>query len=172
MFRVLMQHAHAAEHLLPLLHPGARVLDVGSGSGYTAAIFYRLVTSPDSSARGKVVGIEHIPELTDWSRSNLKSDGLEPELERGDIIMLSGDGRQGYAQEGPYDAIHVGAASPTLPQPLLDQLACPGRMFIPVGTKDQAVLQVDKDEEGNVTKKELFGVMVRRSRLPCLEQKS
>lgn len=71
----------------------------------------------------------------------------------------------GWAEGGPYDAIHVGAAAPTLPQPLVDQLARPGRMFIPVGTHSQAVLQVDKHEDGSVTKKELFGVMVRPFRL-------
>ena len=62
---------------------------------------------------------------------------------------------------GPYDAIHVGAAAPTLPPSLVDQLARPGRMFIPIGEWDQNVWQVDKDAEGNVTKKMLFGVSVR-----------
>lgn len=61
---------------------------------------------------------------------------------------------------GPYDAIHVGAASATLPQRLVDQLKAPGRMFIPVGVYNQAVWQVDKDSHGEVTKKELMGVMV------------
>lgn len=64
------------------------------------------------------------------------------------------------ANIAPYDAIHVGAAAPTLPGPLVDQLASPGRMFIPVGTDSQVILQVDKDEQGNVTKKELMDVMV------------
>jgi protein-L-isoaspartate(D-aspartate) O-methyltransferase len=66
----------------------------------------------------------------------------------------------GFEQDGPYDAIHVGAAAPTLPQPLVDQLAAPGRMFIPVGTHQQAILQVDKDEHGQVTTKEVLDVMV------------
>lgn len=61
---------------------------------------------------------------------------------------------------GPYDAIHVGAAAPTLPQPLVDQLAMPGRMFIPVGTSSQVILQVDKDAEGKVTQQRLLDVMV------------
>jgi protein-L-isoaspartate(D-aspartate) O-methyltransferase len=63
----------------------------------------------------------------------------------------------------PYDAIHVGAAAPTLPEALVEQLASPGRMFIPVGTESQVILQVDKDEQGKVTQKELMGVMVRVS---------
>lgn len=63
--------------------------------------------------------------------------------------------------QAPYDAIHVGAAAPTLPDALVAQLKSPGRMFIPVGTISQVILQVDKDETGNITSKELFGVMVR-----------
>ena len=66
----------------------------------------------------------------------------------------------GSPEDGPFDAIHVGAAAPTLPEALVEQLASPGRMFIPVGTDSQSVLQVDKDEKGNVTKTKLFGVMV------------
>lgn len=61
---------------------------------------------------------------------------------------------------GPYDAIHVGAAAPTLPKPLVDQLASPGRMFIPVGTHSQRIIQVDKDAQGKVTEKDLMGVVV------------
>lgn len=62
---------------------------------------------------------------------------------------------------GPYDAIHVGAAAPTVPAALLDQLAKGGRMFIPVGTHSQWIEHVDKDEDGNVTKTRVMGVRVR-----------
>ena len=65
---------------------------------------------------------------------------------------------------GPYDAIHVGAVAPVVPKPLVEQLAKPGRMFIPVGTDSQVILQVDKDENGNITETELFGVMVSKLR--------
>lgn len=61
----------------------------------------------------------------------------------------------------PFDAIHVGAAAPTLPQALIDQLARPGRMFIPVGVYSQDVIQVDKATDGTVTRKKLFSVQVR-----------
>ncbi|KIJ36765.1 hypothetical protein M422DRAFT_178932 [Sphaerobolus stellatus SS14] len=144
-------HAHACENLLPFLKPGARVLDVGCGSGYTCAVFYHLVPG------GKVVGIDHIPQLVDWSVGNLKRDGLGDAVAEGAIEMIAGDGRQGESG-WPYDAIHVGAAAPTLPQPLIDQLARPGRMFIPVGSVSQRILQVDKDTVGNVTTTELFDV--------------
>jgi len=156
-------HAHAAENLLPFLRPGARVLDVGSGSGYTVSIFHHLVSPPAHDGApvqgGHVVGIDHIQELVDWSKGNLVKDGLERELEGGKVKLVCGDGRKGYAQDGPYDAIHVGAAAPRLPQELVDQLARPGRMFIPVGQGSQAVYQIDKDSDGRVTEKKLFGVI-------------
>ncbi|PCH35062.1 Pcmt1-prov protein [Wolfiporia cocos MD-104 SS10] len=151
-------HAHALEYLLPLLRPGARVLDVGSGSGYLCAVLHHLVSDPESGTTGQVVGIEHIPELVEWSVSNLRRDGLGSALD-GAIEMVTGDGRQGYPSFAPYDAIHVGAAAPTMPQPLIEQLARPGRMFIPVGTDAQVIIQVDKDASGNITQKELFDVM-------------
>jgi protein-L-isoaspartate(D-aspartate) O-methyltransferase len=156
-------HAHAAEYLLPFLKPGARVLDVGSGSGYTAAVFHHLVSTPSDdeqlSTSGKIVGIDHIPELVDWSRKNIRKDGLGKELDDGRIQLVCGDGRKGFPHEAPYDVIHVGAAAPKLPSELVDQLASPGRMFIPVGTRLQNVYQIDKDANGTITEKELFGVM-------------
>lgn len=65
-----------------------------------------------------------------------------------------------YLCIGPYDAIHVGAASERLPEALVNQLKAPGRMFIPVGTSYQAIWQIEKDVNGRVTKKELMDVMV------------
>lgn len=154
-------HAHASEYLLPYLKPGSKVLDVGSGSGYLVAIFHHLISPPgDTTPPGsKIVGIDHVPQLVDWSISNLRKDGLGKALDEGVIEMVHGDGRLGYPSGGPYNCIHVGAAAPTLPQELVDQLAMPGRLFIPVGTINQRLLQVDKDEQGRVTKKDLFGVM-------------
>ncbi|KAG6843530.1 hypothetical protein H0H93_000714, partial [Arthromyces matolae] len=89
---------------------------------------------------------------------NLRKDGLGKEVEDGRILMVTGDGREGYEAGGPYDAIHVGAASPTTPPKLIEQLASPGRMFIPVGTYFQNILHIDKDADGKVTEKEIMGV--------------
>ena len=69
--------------------------------------------------------------------------------------------KKGYAAKGPYDAIHVGAAARTIPPALVEQLASPGRMIIPVGTYSQRFMQVDKDAQGQITQKDLFGVVVR-----------
>ncbi|KAF8644898.1 hypothetical protein AX16_008182 [Volvariella volvacea WC 439] len=107
-------HASATEYLLPYLHPGARVLDVGSGSGYLSAVFHHLVSGTETarpttavetttsgaqprerSGKGRVVGIEHIPELVTWSKLNLRADGLGDALESGAIEIVVGDGRRG-----------------------------------------------------------------------------
>ena len=72
-------------------------MDVGSGSGYLAAVLHHLV-----SPGGKVVGIDHIPQLVDMSIGNLKKDGLSHALETGEVVIVSGDGRLGYSQEGVY----------------------------------------------------------------------
>ncbi|KAF5330163.1 hypothetical protein D9611_010564 [Ephemerocybe angulata] len=146
-------HAYATEHLRDYLRPGMRALDIGSGSGYLVAVMHHLVGDT-----GKVIGIEHIPELVTWSEGNLRQDGLGHALDSGAIEMVAGDGREGYAPGGPYEAIHVGAAASKVPQALLDQLASPGRMFIPVGSYMQAIEQIDKDEQGRVTRKKVMDV--------------
>lgn len=88
-------HAHASEYLLTYLQPGSRVLDVGSGSGYLTAIFHHLVSPGNGQPTGKVVGIDHIAELVDWSVENLNKDKLGPALDSGQIEMVAGDGRKG-----------------------------------------------------------------------------
>ena len=93
-------HAHASEYLINYLEPGSNVLDVGSGSGYLTAIFHHLVSPGNGLPAGKVVGIDHIPELVDWSVENLKNDGLGSALESSQIEMVTGDGRKGEQLAG------------------------------------------------------------------------
>ncbi|KAJ7242118.1 protein-L-isoaspartate O-methyltransferase [Mycena rebaudengoi] len=149
-------HVYAVEYLLPFLHPGSKVLDIGRGSGYLCAVLHHLVSPAADAAEswsgpGKVIGIEHVTELVDWSLQNLKHDERTRfALENKQIEVFAGDGRLGKRR--PYDAIHVGAAAPTTPEPLIPQLARPGRMFIPFGTHSQCIMQVDKDKDGSVTK--------------------
>ncbi|KAI0760448.1 protein-L-isoaspartate O-methyltransferase-domain-containing protein, partial [Fomes fomentarius] len=144
-------------------HPGSAYEDSPQpiGHGATISAPHMLMQDPSNprSAESKVVGIEHIPELVKWSVKNLRRDGLGKALHEGSIKVITGGGRKGLPEEGPYDAIHVGAAAPMLPAPLVEQLARPGRMFIPVGTHVQQIVQVDKDVNGNVTEKPLLDVM-------------
>lgn len=126
---------------------------------------HRLVSPPTGPA-GLVIGIDHLSGLNDLARTNMLADGIQlglstgPEGKQSGVDIVTGDGRNGYPSCAPYDAIHVGAAAPTLPIALVNQLNSPGRLFIPIGTYEQDVWQVDKDAQGDVTKKKLFGVRV------------
>ncbi|VDN56134.1 unnamed protein product [Dracunculus medinensis] len=148
-------HASALERLKDHLQEGDTALDVGSGSGYLTTCMALMV-----GRTGKVVGIDHVKELVDLSIKNIEKN--HPELlSSGRILMVEGDGRLGYPPSAPYKAIHVGAAAPDFPKNLIDQLARGGRMLIPVGAarSNQKFVQVDKDEDGRVTKRELMGVI-------------
>ncbi len=116
-----------------------KVLDVGSGSGYHAAVLAAL------SAR--VISIEIVPELLEQARSNLARAGLLHKVE-----LVLGDGSGGYPQEMPYDAISVAAGAPEAPQPLLDQLADPGRMVIPIGSRTDQDLHVIEKRAGQLSR--------------------
>jgi len=135
-------HAHALEMLRDKLIPGARILDVGSGSGYLTACMARLV-QPD----GKVIGIEHIPELVQLSIKNISKNGRSL-FDDGILEIVLGDGRLGYPQGEPYDAIHVGAAAPSRPNALIEQLKPGGRLVVPVGVGSQKMMIYDKSMDG------------------------
>ncbi|KAI8971984.1 protein-L-isoaspartate O-methyltransferase [Mycotypha africana] len=145
-------HGYALEMLEPYLRPGMKALDIGSGSGYLSACMAHMV-----GERGKVVGVEHIKELVEASIRNCRKSHSEW-IDNGLLKLIEGDGRLGYKSEGPYDCIHVGAAAPSKPDALIDQLNSPGRLFIPVGTTDQAIVIYDKDKDGKVSEKKWLGV--------------
>ena len=121
--------------------PGNKVLEVGTGSGYQAAILAEIV-KPD----GHVWTVERIPELVIQARRNLEEAGYGPY-----VTVIEGDGSKGYEPAAPYDRILVTAASPTIPEPLIGQLAAGGRLVIPVGDLYLQVLKiVEKTRRGEV----------------------
>jgi protein-L-isoaspartate(D-aspartate) O-methyltransferase len=140
-------HAFALECLSNYCVEGAKILDVGSGSGYLTVALSKMTNDT-----GTVVGIEHIPELYLFGVSNVKKKHANL-IEKGKIIFVKGDGRKGCKEYAPYKAIHVGAASEQVPRALIDQLDYGGRIFIPVGPKgeSQNIYLVDKDLNGEIT---------------------
>ena len=103
------------------ISPGDRVLEVGTGSGYAAAVLRRLA--------GQVVTIERLESLAKRARATLEACGFH------DVTVTVGDGTLGWPTEAPYDAIVVAAAGPSAPMPLLEQLAPGGRLVMPIGVK-------------------------------------
>lgn len=145
-------HAHALELLALHLVPGARVLDIGSGSGYLSACMARMV-----GPTGMVIGVDHLVPLVDLAIANVSRS--DPDLlENGYLTLLHGDGWKGCPDDGPFDCIHVGAAAEKLPQKLLGQLKSGGRMVIPVGTNSQYFYQIDRKLNGEIVEKKLMGV--------------
>lgn len=148
-------HAYALEILEDKLRDGARALDVGSGSGYLTACMAMML-----GPSGLVIGIDHIPELKAFATSNIQKDNPEL-LKSGRVELVVGDGRLGYPEKAPYNAIHVGAAAKEMPQALIEQLAPGGRLVLPMGPEnsDQTLIQVDKTMDGKITKKSLTSVV-------------
>ncbi|KAF2429595.1 protein-L-isoaspartate O-methyltransferase [Tothia fuscella] len=148
-------HASACESLLGHLNPGSKVLDIGSGSGYLTHVLAELI-----KPHGTVIGIDHIQALTDLAKSNMckSKEGTEL-LDSGTVKFITGDGRKGWPEGAPYDAIHVGAAAAEHHQVLTDQLRAPGRLFVPVEEDyAQHIYVIDKKEDGSLERKKLYGV--------------
>jgi protein-L-isoaspartate(D-aspartate) O-methyltransferase len=111
-----------------------RVLEIGTGSGYQAAILGELVK--------EVWTMEIIPELGDRSKKLLAELGYK------NIKVRVGDGYQGWPDQAPFDAVIVTAAPPKIPRPLLEQLKIGGRMIIPVGNNRQELVLIRRTEQG------------------------
>ena len=114
--------------------PDARVLEVGTGSAYQAAVLAELVA--------EVYTIEIVPELASRARETLAS------LDYTNVHTREGDGYRGWIEHAPFDGIMVTAAPDHVPQPLIDQLAVGGRMVIPVGNRRQQMTIITRTPDG------------------------
>ena len=126
--------------------PGDRVLEIGTGSGYQAAILAQLVD--------KVFSIEIIEPL------GTAAERLFQKLGYDNIVSRIGDGYYGWKEQAPFDAIVVTAAASHVPPPLIEQLKLGGHMVIPVGSRflTQQLMLITKDENGRVTTRQLLPV--------------
>lgn len=110
--------------MLEVLKPekGHKVLEIGAGSGYNAALLAEIV-----GKTGKLFTIERVPELAEFGRNNLQRSGY------GRVKVIVGDGTCGYEKEAPWDRILVTACAPEIPEPLINQLKIGGKLAAPVG---------------------------------------
>lgn len=116
------------------LGPGHKVLEVGGGSGYQAAVMARL------AAPGHLYTVEFLPGLAERTGSNLRAAGVT------NATVVVGDGSLGLPEHAPYDRIAVTCSAPEVPPPLLEQLARGGRMAIPLGRFLQELFLVVKGD--------------------------
>jgi len=119
--------------------PGEKVLEIGTGSGYQAAVLAELAT--------EVYTIEIIPELAEGARTLLRELGYT------NVEVRTGNGYEGWREHAPFDAIVVTAAPDQIPQTLIDQLALNGKMVIPVGTSFQEMVIITRDESGVIERR-------------------
>lgn len=124
-----------------------RVLEIGTGSGYAAAVLSRIVD--------KVHSIERLPGLAATARERLNRLGYT------NIVIHVGDGSLGLPEEAPFDAIVVTAGAPAIPRPLLDQLRLGGRLVVPVGAHPtmQTLVRVRRIGESDYRHENLMGVL-------------
>jgi protein-L-isoaspartate(D-aspartate) O-methyltransferase len=125
---------------------GDVVLEIGTGSGYQAAVLARLVK--------QVYSIEIIEALAEQARDRLARLGID------NVVVRYGDGHRGWPEHAPFDGIIVTAATPAIPQALVEQLAAGGRMVIPIGSylAEQDLVLVQKSEDGEVTYRRVLPV--------------
>jgi len=105
------------------LHPGHKVLEVGAGSGYHAAVVAELV-----APGGHVFTVERHQDLADFARANLERTGYSQS-----VTVICGDGSRGLPEHAPYDRIFVACGAPSVPKPLMDQVSDGGSLLVPVG---------------------------------------
>lgn len=117
------------------LHAADRVLEIGTGSGYGAAVL--------SEVAAHVTTIEVVESLASEARERIAY--------RSNIDVVTGDGSLGHVAGAPYDAISVTAAGPEIPPPLLDQLAPGGRLIMPVGRRTERLVRVTRTSGGDET---------------------
>jgi len=130
------------------LKPGMKVLEIGAGSGYHAAVCAEIV-----GPEGHVYTVERIASLASFAEANLKRTGYAR-----NVTVVFGDGTRGLPQYAPYDRIFVAAAAPDIPSPLVDQLVEGGSMLVPVGGRYyQDLIRVRKRKGGGIEKENLGG---------------
>jgi len=128
------------------IKPGDKVLEVGAGSGYAAAVISRIAD--------EVIGVERQHDLVEIARARLRRLGY------GNVEIVEGDGTKGWPDQAPFDAILAAASGTHVPRALIDQLAPNGRIVMPVGDPGwvQELVKVTRQDDGSLKEENLGGV--------------
>jgi protein-L-isoaspartate(D-aspartate) O-methyltransferase len=128
------------------IKPGDKVLEIGAGSGYAAAVIGQIA--------GKVIAVERHHELVRIADERMRRLGYD------NVAIIEGDGTLGAPEEAPFDAIVAAASGSHVPQPLIDQLKPGGRIVMPLGDPHsvQSLVKVTKREDGSLEREDLGGV--------------
>jgi protein-L-isoaspartate(D-aspartate) O-methyltransferase len=133
-----------------VLEEGMKVLEIGTGFGYNAAVVAEIITD-----KGHLYSIERLKSLAEIAKENLKRTGYSD-----NVTVIHRDGTLGYPEEAPYDRIYATASAPKIPEPLKEQLKIGGRLLTPVGSKSyfQDLICILRVSENEFKKKALGGV--------------
>jgi protein-L-isoaspartate(D-aspartate) O-methyltransferase len=148
--------------MLELLQPksGDKILDVGSGSGWTTALLSEIASAAGSAAlpaghigerQGKVIAVEIVPELSEWGKNNASKYGF---VDKGIAQFICADGSDGYEKEAPYDKILISASGAEISEKLKKQLKEGGRIVAPV---KNSIWILTRESEDKFTEKEYPG---------------
>jgi len=130
------------------IEKGQKILEIGGGMGYHAAVIAEIV-----GEEGKVYSIEYVSNLAKSAQKRVKDAGYH------NIKIIQGDGSSGYEKAAPYHRISVACGAPNIPSPLIDQLILDGKILIPIGNKFfQELIKATKKGENKIKKENLGGV--------------
>ena len=150
-YNVTISQPTTVAFMLELLKPkkGDKILDIGSGSGWTTELLSQIV-----GKKGKVFGVEIIPELVEFGRKNLSKYNKKNVFYKNAEIILSEKNILGFSEKAPFDKILVSAMAKKLPKELVNQLSISGILVIPI---KNSIWRIDKISENEIKEKEFYG---------------
>ena len=150
-YNVTISQPTTVAFMLELLEPkkGDKILDIGSGSGWTTELLSQIV-----GKKGKVFGVEIIPELVEFGRKNLSKYNKKNVFYKNAEIILAKKDILGFSKKAPFDKILVSAMAKKLPKELVNQLSISGILVIPI---KNSIWRIDKISENEIKEKEFYG---------------